>query len=224
MLKEFTYCGVKYNIIHNDIRIFSEAETFYELPMLEAIRKLNRKGMYIDVGANVGNHSIYFCTQCPATVTIAFEPDPESYSLLEENVNANGGIVIACMAACGSETKRVMVCESEYKGSNYTINSEHGKTQMVRIDDMFDDEVTPQESPVAVMKIDVEGDEVEVVKGSIGLITNHKPELFIEVWSKERLREIMSILPDGYELKERYNHAPTYHLSANKSIPVTYRE
>ncbi len=62
---EFTYSNQRIKIegYHVDDLIFDRivtGKTFYENRLLEKARSLNLEGVYVDVGANIGNHSIFF--------------------------------------------------------------------------------------------------------------------------------------------------------------------
>jgi protein-L-isoaspartate O-methyltransferase len=64
--------------------------TFYELEMLEDMRgRLAHGDLVLDVGAHIGTHSVYLAAVCGCRV-IAFEPHPEAFAALCENVHRNG--------------------------------------------------------------------------------------------------------------------------------------
>jgi hypothetical protein len=94
-----------------------------------------------------------------------------------------------------------------------------GRVQVNPLDDILDGV-----KKVTLIKIDVEGHELKALFGARQTIRKHKPELFIETfeeWTLELIEELLKT--EGYELKERYCHAPVYHFSTNKKIPVTYK-
>ena len=53
--------------------------TFYEINMLEAISANFPQDTVLDVGANIGNHSLYLAKFTSATTIHAFEPMPRSF-------------------------------------------------------------------------------------------------------------------------------------------------
>ena len=64
---------------------------FYEADELRFLSNLVKKGATIvDIGANVGNHSLYFSHVMGAAKVIPFEPNPLAYELLIANILANG--------------------------------------------------------------------------------------------------------------------------------------
>src|SRR3954451_5993667 len=63
---------------------------WYERPFLEHIRSLELRGAYVDVGAHLGTHTIWFARLCRATTVHAIEPVARFARVLRANVDANG--------------------------------------------------------------------------------------------------------------------------------------
>ena len=87
--KEFNYEDIEYKF-HGcqDEHIFKQVP-WYEIKLLEHIRDLNLNGVYIDVGGNIGNHSLYFLNHCNSTKLFIFEPEENCYMILEKNLKIN---------------------------------------------------------------------------------------------------------------------------------------
>lgn len=63
---------------------------FYELEELNIIAEFfPRGGVFVDIGANVANHTIYVCKFLRPTQVVLFEPNPEAISLLRANISLN---------------------------------------------------------------------------------------------------------------------------------------
>ena len=62
---------------------------FYEPDELEIIRKFFSGGTFMDVGANVGNHSIFAGAVLGADELVAIEPNPITFRLLCANIALN---------------------------------------------------------------------------------------------------------------------------------------
>jgi len=196
-------------------RQIKQRRDFYEHWLLNAIKNLGISGgVWLDIGANFGNHSVFFEKFLNAEVH-AFEPVPHNLELLRKNKAVNRcnftihPVAVSDIAGTGSFEFGGVGRWSQCKvvpGSDFDI---------VAIDD-FDF------NAVRAMKIDVEGLEMEVVLGSIETIERCLPELFIEAWEFNQLEEIMGLLPVEYKIIERYNDAPTYHLSVGDYV-VTYK-
>lgn len=62
---------------------------YYERELLDGMQLLarNRKGIAIDAGANIGNHTVYFSQTFPRVVS--FEPGPANCLILKANLYLN---------------------------------------------------------------------------------------------------------------------------------------
>lgn len=193
---------------------------FYEHPMLKRIYELVQSGkiadkLFIDCGANFGNHTVFFAALC-ADKVIAFEPAPENFELLKENCRVNNCDNVVLHQAGVSDKMEKACIKKGARWSQCKVVPGEGDIQLFTIDSM-------RLSECSAIKIDVEDMEMAVLKGAKKTIARFKPDIFIEVWADTMLQEITTLLRGfGYELKERYNHAPTYHFSVNDDIPVTY--
>lgn len=72
-------------------RLIVRDNTFFSLEELMVLKNnFTRAGMVIiDVGANIGNHSLFFGNVCNAKRVYAFEPIESTYKVLERNVDIN---------------------------------------------------------------------------------------------------------------------------------------
>jgi hypothetical protein len=61
----------------------------YEEPFLEYIRSLDLRGVYVDIGAHLGTHTVWFATMCPSTRVHAFEPLSRFADVVRRNVTLN---------------------------------------------------------------------------------------------------------------------------------------
>jgi FkbM family methyltransferase len=193
-----------------------------EWHMLDWIEKnIPRGGLWIDAGANVGNHSLAFSLW--ADKVLAFEPMPCNHILLWKNVmGAESTNVQTVRAGVGDREQNV---SAELGGTGKNCQWEmrpdkEGEILILTIDSQV--EQMPN-MDVRLIKLDVEGMEPEAVAGAWGTITKHKPELFIEIWDEYVLAEMTRTLGlIGYRLIERWNVSPTFHFSASGRYPVTY--
>lgn len=223
---KFDYNGTRVLLHANDYHIVSEMmkeKSFYEHWLLEFIQKNFSGGLFVDIGANTGNHSIFFGLFCDCKV-LSFEPLKESANLLRINIvdnNLEKKIRVAEYAVSNQSGKTFMTIPDSREQSigGAHIGSSGQEIEMSTLDDLL----VWQEEKITLMKIDVEGNELKVVQGAMKTITKHLPELFIEVFEQGRFNDIQSLLtPLGYEMKERYCHAPVYHFSTNKNIKRTF--
>lgn len=177
---------------------------FFESWMLEAIARMPyRPGICLDIGANVGNHTVFFSRFCNFDEVWAYEPDKESFKILTDNVQKNCSRTVRLFhCAIGSERKYVRMTKKDEPPQNQVIH-ERGRTLVLPIQTNL---------KVALMKIDVEGYEMEVIKGAYTVIARELPELFIETHGDPI--DVLRALPPAYSVIKRYNNSPTYHFSA----------
>lgn len=191
---------------------------FYELGMLQFIehRWKERAGKgrltFIDVGACIGNHTIFFAKIIGARVH-AIEPWPMSCSLIRNNADLNrpysGGPIQVWQMAAG-ESACFMPFSLNDDGNSgmhkIDINGDH-LVKVASIDVILD-----TSDPIHLMKIDVEGYYIPVLKGALEIITRHHPEIYIECQTPEELQEVEDFLiPHGYtRWPQVFNATPTY--------------
>jgi FkbM family methyltransferase len=169
-------------------RVIYRSKQWYELDLLQDIFKRVRTGTAIDVGANIGTHTLFFAKICRLK-TISFEPNRPIADVLEENIALNKleQKVMVHRAAVGDETTKVMVTSGPTNNSGMVrcIKDDHGPVKMVRLDDI----VLPSED-VTLIKIDVEGGEIGVLRGAEQLIKRCSPYIYAEAQTPEAKQEL----------------------------------
>jgi len=157
---------------------------FGELGTLSILdRFLNEGDVFVDVGAYVGFFSLYASYKVGNSgEVISFEPNPESYKVLMENLKINGiNNVRAFNFALGSKEYFAELTMPYGKTpSESTLMDEKGKkfkVRVVRFDDIIDKLGIEK---VSMIKIDVEGWENEVLGGMTETIKRFKPILLVE--------------------------------------------
>ena len=161
----------------------------------------------VDVGANIGTHSVALASRFPHSQVMAFEPQPLAYSLLAANVlAARTGNVYPRNCGC-AERQKVLHVNPDYEAVGWNIGAfslreaaEEGKGSveilLVPLDDV------QFRKRVQFIKIDVEGMEGAVLEGATKLISRDRPLIYFEVLYIERLAPVRSLLTkSGYELR-----------------------
>ncbi|MCS4434556.1 FkbM family methyltransferase [Aquiflexum sp. XJ19-10] len=159
----------------------------YEKGLLRILDKLVKPGnIVVDAGANIGLISIFCALRAGQNgLVLSFEPHPETYPILKKNIAVNGiSQIDAYNKALGSTSGTAKIY------SNLQIN--RGAASMVEFQEdspSFDVEVVSLDSVLKqhlisnldLLKIDVEGFEMEVLKGAKGILSgNNGPFLVIE--------------------------------------------
>lgn len=178
---------------------------WYEQEMLDYIRTLRLGGNYLDVGANIGNHSLYFAVNTDAERIFSFEPTRRARGILNKFVEINDlwEKISAIPYACSDTNGEIEVVE--------TLASDKAplKYPCRKIDDLIN-------SPISLVKMDIEGAEPYALRGAVRVLAESKPVMFIEVHDDKHMNEIMSIIgPLGYRTTGNvWNPSPTYEFVA----------
>lgn len=154
----------------------------YEGRMLRRLLAATRDGdTFFDVGANIGTVTLPVAV-AGAAECLAFEPEPANASRLAENAELNGlANVTVIEAAVWSEPGRVSLRIDGPVGSGTASAFAHGagmaEVPAVTVDDFAGGgRAAPQ-----VIKIDVEGAELEVLRGAeAALASGRMRDLFVE--------------------------------------------
>lgn len=182
------------------VRTFLRRGQFYEQAFLDYIRSLDRRGAYVDVGGFIGTHTLYFAMLCPSEHVYVFEPRPGPRAELERNVAANGLAAKVTVSALGlADQRKTTVSEIEEVDVTF---------ECAPMDELVD-------RAVAVIKIDVEGMEVDVLRGATRILEQYHPVIFAEAHSIEHRQEIADYLARfGYVRTGRvFNSSPTYEFA-----------
>jgi FkbM family methyltransferase len=142
--------------------------------------RLAQGGTLFDIGANIGYFAVRLAAWLPALRVVAIEPVPVTYEALIANAHHNqvADRVAAIHAAAtdGQGTVHVTV-DRGLAGNHLRPKREPGTVEVpgVRVDDV----TTP--GGVTVIKCDVEGAELPVLRGAEQTLRRDRPTLLLEV-------------------------------------------
>ena len=154
---------------------------FFEADELALLTQHIRSGAHIiDVGANVGNHALYFAARMQAERVVVIEPNPLALAPLMANVLLNRfdrvidlgllGVGLSDRSAGGYGMKR----HDRNLGATKMFAGK-GEMEVHAGDDLLEGEAPD------LIKIDVEGMEIKVLSGLKGMISSCRPVILIEV-------------------------------------------
>lgn len=137
----------------------------------------------VDVGAHIGLNTLYMAARVgPAGRVTAIEPAPDNVAVLRRNLAANHlQTVTVCAVAAGRAHERrdfflrgeVSAVNSLFADSFYAAVSEVARVIVAPLDDLVDE--TPR-----LVKIDVEGAELDVIGGMTRLLCAPNIRLIVE--------------------------------------------
>jgi FkbM family methyltransferase len=138
----------------------------------------------VDVGGHVGSTVLWWIQRVFARKITVFEPCNHSYRILKKNIELNDledsvEAVNACVGAMDGRAIQTFHSVQHTSLAKFAPYEGDGSdcVPMVSLDTFFYDK-----DRVDVLKIDVEGSELDVLQGGEKLITRDKPLIFIEIW------------------------------------------
>ena len=163
-----------------------------------------KEGMvFADVGANIGSHAINAARLVGGAGSVfAFEADPDTYRLLAGNIQSNGLRNIDLRQTCVSDHVGTL---SFYKHKDSAKSSivDRGEKLSVTLPSDTLDNLIPANTKIDVLKVDVEGAELSVLRGAREVFTDQRRPsvVIIEVFDvrdntdkSEGIREVL----EGY--------------------------
>jgi FkbM family methyltransferase len=177
---------------------------FYEQGLLEYLREACPKDQtIIDVGANVGNHAVFFEKFALAREVLVFEPNPPTADVLLKNLALNDCRAVNTRylrhgVGDGTGRWRVGAMPANNWGGTRLVADPEGSATL-RLDDLLPD------VRVALLKIDVEGMEAAVLRGAARLIVGSAPVIAVEV-TPETAPEVLARLGGhGYRVERTFS-------------------
>lgn len=138
------------------------------------------KGCALDIGANIGNHSLFFARHYEQV--FSFEPNPRTYKLLEYNASLASNIRCFCLGLSSRDGQATLNIDPANVGASSLTDrpglrpSQHQVIELRTLDSI--EEI--QALPIGLIKIDVEGHELAVLEGGKELIKRNRPLILFE--------------------------------------------
>lgn len=191
-----------------------KAGKVYEQVFLDHVRTSAREGVYLDVGAHLGTHTVWFAKLCPSTQVHAFEPVSRYAEVVRRNIVANdlqGKVTLHNIGLSDVPGEATNYLSPEHQ-VGFADSDGQGVTETFAVR-RLDDVVS---GPVAVIKLDVEGMEVKALQGARRILSRYRPTVFAEAHNEQRAADIAAALaPFGYRPTGKvFNATPTYEFAA----------
>jgi len=195
-VNEFTQCGYYFGNSNPDL--YKVIQSF-------------SKGIFIDIGANVGYFSLLGSSHFDKV--LAFEPAPDTFSDLNHNIALSKVGNIKPFAVALSEKLGTMSLfvnplnrgGSSLNGFDHSVEEAFfRKGGIIKHDVIVEtlDNIVKLENlntPIALIKIDVEGHEEQVIKGAYQTLSRYSPVLFVEITTSEQFLRVRDLLPSHYK-------------------------
>ncbi len=151
----------------------------HEWPQRELLgRLLPAGGVFLDVGAHVGLYTLALAGK--ASRVIAVEPNPAAVAQLRANLTLNGIANVDVVEVAAWDEAALLNLSNpqpqtgEASASTRTLPAEDGAVWGQRLDVELDPD------RLDLVKVDVEGADLHALRGMAGLLSEHRPTLFVE--------------------------------------------
>ena len=170
--------------------IFYEEDIFIKI-----LQHIPTTGVFLDIGANIGNHSLMFHQYFSNNLIYSFEANPYNYVHLASNTKSTSNIVTIC-TVLGNEEQLAEFIHfppspgssrlRQHFGADVDRSKLHDYMYGTNINDCVKINVITHKldsfslSDITFIKLDVEGHEKQVIEGAKDLIKKYKPVIWIE--------------------------------------------
>ena len=208
-----------------DISIYG----IYEKELLEGLKDCifnkidTHNSVCLDIGANIGNHTLYFSQFFKRVYS--FEPHPEIFELLKFNARKSNNVNIFQFGLSNKNDEMIIKIEQDtnYGSSSLRnksdlypkIDKESFNVQVKKFDDFFNN--INKENNISFVKLDVEDHELKTLQGMEKKLKQYSPIICFEqlanqfyYYGKEFSSKTINFLKDNeyvffYELSSSRN-------------------
>lgn len=178
---------------HLDISDYMEHAVYFgyqDKEQEELFRLAENKKIVIDVGVNIGAVLLNFARLSPEGLIIGFEPDTKNFQKAQRNLQLNrlnNVKIIQKGLGAEKETAKLFKVNEDNEGMNRILgDSEHhleedfsfSEIEIIKLDDFVAENSLER---IDLVKIDVEGYELKVLRGAEQSLKKYLPILFIEL-------------------------------------------
>lgn len=176
------------------LQSFWQRGKFYENETLGYIYHNYSGGAFVDCGSSIGNHSLFFGMYCKPHSVISIEPVKKSLKHQKANLKLNGikniryfNVALADKPGKGRMVKSKL--EPWNEGMWNLELDDKGDIEIVTLDNLL------RRIPnITLIKLDLEGFELQALEGARQTLTKHHPALFIETFPRQQKAKFTKFL------------------------------
>ena len=164
-------------------------------------------GIVFDIGSQYGDYAIACNKLYGSKLVIAFEPLQRNYRIAKRNIKLSKADDSISLHNVAISNEQIIGIDNKSMFSNLNDNGELYKPKFIPIDDLIIELEENFHFKIDIMKIDVEGFEMNVLDSAINTIKKYKPKIIIETHSFDLYKKASYLLADlGYNLVHKdYN-------------------
>ena len=190
------------------------------------VNSLDQNDVFYDIGANVGTYTCFAATKLDSNNTVAFEPEPKNADRLRENLelnDLNAEVLQVALSDTNGTVDFALTGDEVGEGEHAIATDDDERTlevETARGDSIIEERGLPKPT---VLKIDVEGAELSVLRGLRETLHENCRLVYVEVHT-EKIRdfggeasEVETLLTDaGFEVTEISQRGSEVFLLASK--------
>jgi FkbM family methyltransferase len=138
--------------------------------------------LVVDAGANIGFFTMELAKQVgPNGRVIAIEPDRVNFNMLQRNMD-RAGLAERCIlvnAAVSSRTGLAQLAIDHHHPANHRLGDSGPEVKLHTIDELVSKYGNGQR--VALIKLDIQGSEVDALRGAGSTMSRDRPEIAFEI-------------------------------------------
>lgn len=178
------------------------------------MRKLKELGIgvegktLLEIGANIGTHTVYFALTGAFSRIVAVEPDPRNFELLEENVRQNGfdDLVIRMPYAASDRQAEIEFFLHPNNHGKSSPSSGHADDVRIAVPALPVPEILAQagvtDAEIGVVWMDIEGYEPTASRSLVSLFERRIPihmEFTADFYGRAEAAEFVRLLAKHYD-------------------------
>ncbi len=180
--KEITIHGSDRDIYFNNY--LSEGKQFYDTPIAFMEKYCREDAVVIDIGANIGLVTSSCAVLSPKGKIYAFEASPSIYKFLRKTVNENKFSNVKIFDIALSDKKRILKFyeDNKFLAGSRVVTNNYQNDKIIKVPAMPFDKIVKNLDlkKIDIIKLDVEGHELQVLKGAAKTIKKYQPHCLIE--------------------------------------------
>jgi len=171
-----------------------------QLNLLSRAAEESKASLFIDVGANIGLYSVYLARHVTGLEKVyAMEPQPENFNQLCGNIFTNNlsHVILPIRKGASNKPTRLVFLENKGRstGKSRLADTAPTGTKLEEFRETFievvamDSVLSEEKGRVAVIKVDVEGHETQVLEGMREFLGANSCLLQIEILGEQAEKE-----------------------------------
>ncbi len=194
-----------------------DRQEFFENDILRELQPyIKNDAVILDIGANIGNHSIYWAMMNNARKIYSFEPIKDTFKILKKNIEINELSDKIKIFNLGLSNQKINGSISFFDytniGGTHVKQDPNGNLLLDKLDN-----IKIEEDAVDFVKIDVEGHELEVLQGARETLLKYKPMIFIEIFPENKTKVHEYLINLGYRLEKSFRDCNYLYLFNKKN-------